>query len=131
MIIIGLCNWTGTARLVRGEILRVREMEYVQAAVSLGATDFRIIFSHVIPNVLAPIIVEATMQMARAILTEASLSYLGCGVQLPTASWGNMLMDANNLATLTKRPAVDSGRRMYFPGSAEYQLYRRRSERRI
>ncbi len=104
MIIIGLCNWTGTARLVRGEILRVREMEYVQAAVSLGANDFRIIFSHVIPNVMAPIIVEATMQMARAILTEASLSYLGCGVQLPTASWGNMLMEANNLATLTKRP---------------------------
>lgn len=104
MIVIGLCNWTGTARLVRGEILRVREMEYVQAAVSLGATDFRIIFSHVIPNVTAPIIVEATMQMARAIMTEASLSYLGCGVQLPTASWGNMLMEANNLATLTTRP---------------------------
>lgn len=104
MIIMGLCNWTGTARLVRGEILRVREMEYVQAAISLGATDFRIIFSHVIPNVMAPIIVEATMQMARAILTEASLSYLGVGVQLPTASWGNMLMEANNLATLTLRP---------------------------
>ncbi len=104
MIIIGLCNWTGTARLVRGEILRVREMEYVQAAVSLGAPDSRIIFSHVIPNVMAPIIVEATMQMARAILTEASLSYLGCGVQLPTASWGNMLNEANNLATLTMRP---------------------------
>lgn len=104
MIIIGLCNWTGTARLVRGEILRVREMEYVQAAVSLGAPDRRIIFSHVIPNVMAPIIVEATMQMARAILTEASLSYLGCGVQLPTASWGNMLNEANNLATLTVRP---------------------------
>ena len=104
MIIIGLCNWTGTARLVRGEILRVREMEYVQAAISLGASDFRIIFSHVIPNVMAPIIVEATMQMARAILTEASLSYLGVGVQLPTASWGNMLNEANNLATLTGRP---------------------------
>ena len=104
MVVIGLCNWTGTARLVRGEILRVREMEYVQAAVSLGATDFRIIFSHIIPNVMAPIIVEATMQMARAILTEASLSYLGCGVQLPTASWGNMLNEANNLATLTSRP---------------------------
>ncbi len=104
MIVIGLCNWTGTARLVRGEILRVREMEYVQAAVSLGASDFRIIFSHIIPNVMAPIIVEATMQMARAILTEASLSYLGCGVQLPTASWGNMLNEANNLATLTSRP---------------------------
>ena len=104
MIIIGLCNWTGTARLVRGEILRVREMEYVQAAISLGAGDARIIFSHIIPNVMAPIIVEATMQMARAILTEASLSYLGCGVQLPTASWGNMLNEANNLATLTGRP---------------------------
>ena len=104
MIIIGLCNWTGTARLVRGEILRVREMEYVQAAISLGANDARIIFSHIIPNVMAPIIVEATMQMARAILTEASLSYLGCGVQLPTASWGNMLNEANNLATLTTRP---------------------------
>lgn len=104
MIVIGLCNWTGTARLVRGEILRVREIEYVQAAVSLGASDGRIIFSHIIPNVMAPIIVEATMQMARAILTEASLSYLGCGVQLPTASWGNMLNEANNLATLTSRP---------------------------
>lgn len=104
MIVIGLCNWTGTARLVRGEILRVREMEYVQAAVSMGSTDFHIIFSHILPNVMAPIIVEATMQMARAILTEASLSYLGCGVQLPTASWGNMLNEANNLATLTSRP---------------------------
>ena len=104
MVIMGLCNWTATARLVRGEILRVREMEYVQAAVSLGATDSRIIFSHVIPNVMAPIIVEGTMQMAHAILTEASLSYLGVGVQLPTASWGNMLMSANNLATLTGRP---------------------------
>ena len=104
MVIMGLCNWTGTARLVRGEILRVRETEYVQAAVSLGATDSRIIFSHVIPNVMAPIIVEGTMQMAHAILTEASLSYLGVGVQLPTASWGNMLMSANNLATLTGRP---------------------------
>ena len=104
MVIMGLCNWTATARLVRGEILRVRETEYVQAAVSLGASDRRIIFSHVIPNVMAPIVVEGTMQMARSILTEASLSYLGVGVQLPTASWGNMLMSANNLATLTRRP---------------------------
>ena len=104
MIYLTFISWTGTARLVRGEILRVREMEYVQAAISLGANDARIIFSHIIPNVMAPIIVEATMQMARAILTEASLSYLGCGVQLPTASWGNMLNEANNLATLTGRP---------------------------
>ena len=104
MVIMGLCNWTATARLVRGEILSVREMEYVQAAISLGAGDSHIIFSHVIPNVMAPIVVEGTMQMARSILTEASLSYLGVGVQLPTASWGNILMSANNLATLTKRP---------------------------
>ena len=104
MIIIGLCNWTGTARFVRGEILRVRELEYVQASISLGATDGRTIFHHIIPNIMAPIIVEATLQMARAILTEASLSYLGVGVQMPTASWGNMLMSANNLSTLTLRP---------------------------
>lgn len=104
MIVIGLCNWTGTARFVRGEILRVRELEYVQASVSLGATNKRIILHHILPNITAPIIVEATMQMARAILTEASLSYLGVGVQMPTASWGNMLMDANNIATLTLRP---------------------------
>ena len=104
MLVIGLCNWTGTARFVRGEILRVRELEYVQASVSLGAKDGRIIWSHIIPNVMAPIIVEATLQMAHAILTEASLSYLGVGVQMPMASWGNMLMDANNLSTLTLRP---------------------------
>ena len=104
MIFIGLCNWTGTARFVRGAILRVRELEYVQASISLGATDGRTIFHHIIPNIMAPIIVEATLQMARAILTEASLSYLGVGVQMPTASWGNMLMSANNLSTLTLRP---------------------------
>ena len=103
MAIIGLTNWTGVARLVRGEILRVRETEYVQAAVSLGARHSRVILSHIIPNILAPIIVEATLEMARAILTECALSYLGVGVQMPTASWGNMLMNANNLATLTLR----------------------------
>jgi peptide/nickel transport system permease protein len=104
MMVIGLCNWTGSARFVRGEILRVRELEFVQASTSLGATNARIIFSHVLPNITAPIIVESTIQMARAVLTEAALSYLGVGVQMPTASWGNMLMDANNIATLTLRP---------------------------
>lgn len=103
MLVIGLCNWTGTARFVRGEILRVRELEFIQASVSLGAKDSRIILKHIIPNITAPIIVEGTLQMARAILTEASLSYLGVGVQMPTASWGNMIMNANNLATLTLR----------------------------
>ncbi len=101
MIIIGLVNWTGTARFVRGEILRVRELDYVQAAISMGASHSRIILSHVIPNIIAPIIVEATLQMARAILTEAALSYLGVGVQVPIPSWGNMLNESNNLAALT------------------------------
>jgi peptide/nickel transport system permease protein len=104
MLVIGLCNWTGTARFVRGEILRVRELDYVQSAIALGASDKRIIIQHIIPNITAPIIVESTLQMARAILTEASLSYLGVGVQMPKASWGNMLLDANNLSTLTLRP---------------------------
>ena len=101
MIIIGLVNWTGTARFVRGEILRVRELDYVQAAISMGASHSRIILSHVIPNIIAPIIVEATLQMARAILTEAALSYLGVGVQVPIPSRGNMLNESNNLAALT------------------------------
>jgi len=104
MIVIGLCNWTGTARFVRGEILRVRELDYVQASVSLGVPNGRTIIRHIIPNAMAPIIVESTLQMAGAILTEAALSYLGVGVQMPTASWGNMLMEANNIAALTLRP---------------------------
>ena len=104
MLVIGLCNWTGTARFVRGEILRVRELDYVKASESLGAKDSRIILSHILPNVMAPILVEATLQMAHAILTEAALSYLGVGVQMPIASWGNMLYGANNLSTLTLRP---------------------------
>jgi peptide/nickel transport system permease protein len=104
MLVIGLCNWTGTARFVRGEILRVRELDFVTASVSLGAKDSHVILSHILPNVMAPILVEATLQMAHAILTEAALSYLGVGVQMPTASWGNMLFGANNLSTLTLRP---------------------------
>lgn len=104
MLVIGLVNWTGTARFVRGEILRVRELEYVQASLTMGAKDRFVVWKHVLPNITAPIIVEATLQMARAILTEASLSYLGVGVQPPQASWGNMLLDATKLSTLTGRP---------------------------
>jgi peptide/nickel transport system permease protein len=104
MLVIGLVNWTGTSRFVRGEILRVRELEYVQASISAGAKDAFIIFWHILPNIMAPIIVQATLQMASAILTEASLSYLGVGVQPPQASWGNMLLNATNLSTLTGRP---------------------------
>jgi peptide/nickel transport system permease protein len=94
MIVIGLTSWMGVARLVRGEFLRIRELQYVEAARSIGCSDLRIIFRHILPNAQAPIIVAATLGMAGAILTESALSFLGLGVQPPMASWGNMLMDS-------------------------------------
>lgn len=106
MIIIGMVSWTGTARLVRGEILHVRESEYIQAARALGAFDFTIIWQHILPNILAPILVQATLQTAEAILTEASLSFLGVGVQQPTPSWGNMLYEAMSIMVLRFRAWV-------------------------
>ncbi|RED65936.1 oligopeptide ABC transporter permease [Cohnella lupini] len=100
MIIIGLVSWTSTARLVRGEILRVRELEYIQASKALGVKDFSIIVQHIIPNIMAPILVQATLMTADAILTEAALSFLGVGVQQPTPSWGNMLNEAMSIMVL-------------------------------
>jgi len=94
MIVIGLTSWMGVARLVRGEFLRIRELQYVEAAKAIGCSNFRIIFRHILPNAQAPIIVAATLGMAGAILTESALSFLGLGVQPPMASWGNMLMDS-------------------------------------
>jgi peptide/nickel transport system permease protein len=92
-VILALCliGWVGYARLVRGQVLYVRELEYVTAAHALGASPARIITCHLIPNLIAPVIVEATFGMAGAILAEASLSFLGLGVQPPTPSWGAML----------------------------------------
>jgi peptide/nickel transport system permease protein len=94
MIVIGLTSWMGVARLVRGEFLTVKERQFVEAARAIGAGDLRIIFRHVLPNSIAPIIVAGTLGMAGAILTESSLSFLGLGVQPPMSSWGNMLMDS-------------------------------------
>lgn len=94
MIVIGATSWMGVARLVRGEFLKIRELQYVEAARAIGCSDFRIIFRHILPNAQTPIIVAATLGMAGAILTESALSFLGMGVQPPMASWGNMLMDA-------------------------------------
>jgi len=94
MIVIGLTSWMGVARLVRGEFLKIRELSYVEAARAIGCSDLRIIFRHILPNALNPIIVATTLGMAGAILTESALSFLGLGVQPPTPSWGNMLMDA-------------------------------------
>ncbi|MFA5839990.1 MAG: ABC transporter permease [Candidatus Margulisiibacteriota bacterium] len=94
MIVIGLTSWMGVARLVRGEYLKIRELSYVEAAKAIGCSPARIIFRHILPNAMGPIIVAGTLGMAGAILTESSLSFLGMGVQPPMASWGNMLMDA-------------------------------------
>lgn len=94
MVVIGLTSWMGVARLVRGEFLRIRELQYVEAARAIGCSDFRIIFRHILPNAAGPIIVAGTLGMAGAVLTESALSFLGLGVQPPMASWGNMLMDS-------------------------------------
>ena len=92
MIIIGLTSWMGVARLVRAEFLSLRERDFVHAAKALGASDTRVIFRHVLPNALSPVLVSATLGVAGAILTESALSFLGIGVQPPTPSWGNMLI---------------------------------------
>ncbi len=91
MIIIGLTSWMGVARLVRAEFLSLKEREFVLAARALGASDLRIIFRHMLPNSLAPVIVNAVLMVASAVLLESSLSFLGLGVQPPQPSWGNIL----------------------------------------
>lgn len=91
IIVIGLTSWPGTARLVRGQFLSLKDQEFVTAARTIGAPPAQIIRRHLFPNALAVIIVQATIWLAYAILLEASLSYLGLGVQIPTPSWGNML----------------------------------------
>jgi len=91
MIVIGLTSWPGLARLVRGETLSVKERDFIIAAKGLGLRKRRIIFVHILPNVLAPVIVTSILGVGAAILTESGLSFLGLGVQPPTPSWGNIL----------------------------------------
>jgi peptide/nickel transport system permease protein len=91
MIIIGITGWMGVARLVRAEFLSLRERDFTMAEKALGARNFRIIFRHILPNAMAPVLVSATLGVAGAILTESALSFLGIGVQPPTPSWGNIL----------------------------------------
>lgn len=91
MVIIGLTGWMGVARLVRAEVLSIRERDYVLAARVIGCSDRRIIFRHILPNAIGPVLVYATLGIAGAILTESSLSFLGIGVLPPTPSWGNIL----------------------------------------
>jgi peptide/nickel transport system permease protein len=91
MVIIGLTSWPGLTRLVRGECLSVREREYIQAAAVAGLPTSRVLFVHLLPNVISPILVSATLGVGGAVLTESALSFLGLGVQPPSPSWGNIL----------------------------------------
>jgi peptide/nickel transport system permease protein len=96
MIVIGLTSWMGTTRFVRAEFLSLREQDFVAAAKALGINNFRIIFRHIMPNAIAPVLVSATIGIASAILTEAGLSFLGFGVPPPHATWGNILSNGKN-----------------------------------
>ena len=101
-LVIGILSWMTFARLVRATFLTVRELDYVSAARALGGSDLRIILKHVLPNVIGPVIVEATLEMGYAIVQESGLSFLGFGIQPPTPSWGNLLNNAQE--NFTKYP---------------------------
>jgi peptide/nickel transport system permease protein len=111
ILALALAGWVNYARLVRAQVLSVKEREYVQAARSLGATDKHIMLRHILPNILQPILVQAAVGMAAAVLAEATLSFLGLGVQPPTPTWGAMLNDARS--HLFESPYL-----MFFPAVA-------------
>jgi peptide/nickel transport system permease protein len=114
-LILALCiiGWVGYARLIRGQVLKVREYDFVQAARALGASDARILFIHILPNAIQPLIVQASLGMAGAVLAEAALSFLGLGVPPPAPSWGVMIEEARDLSTLQAAPHA-----LIFPGLA-------------
>ncbi len=112
-VTVGIVGWAGMARLVRGQVLVVRQLEYVHAARALGMRDRRIIARHVLPNVIAPVVIATTLGMAGAIMAEAALSFLGLGVQPPTPSWGAMIADGRDLSQLRSSPWTS-----LFPGLA-------------
>lgn len=110
---IGVVGWAGMARLVRGQVLVVRQLEYVQAIRALGAKDVRVMLRHVLPNVIAPVVIAGTLGVAGAIMAEAALSFLGLGVPAPTPSWGSMIADGRDLDQLRRAPWTS-----VFPGVA-------------
>jgi peptide/nickel transport system permease protein len=103
VFVLALLSWPSIARIVRGQILTLREMEYMEACEALGISDFRRIFRHLLPNILAYVIVYATLGMANVILTETSLSFLGLGVSPPTPTWGNMIQEARNMLIIQQK----------------------------
>jgi peptide/nickel transport system permease protein len=112
-LILALCviGWVGYARVMRGQVLKVREYDYVQAARALGAGNLRILFTHILPNAIQPLIVQSSLGMAGAVLSEASLSFLGLGIPPPAPSWGTMIEEARQFYTFS--PHV-----LFFPGVA-------------
>ena len=106
VLIAALLSWPGLARIVRGQYLALREQDYSQAARALGVGPMRITFRHLLPNAMAPVIVWATLNVAQVIILEAALSFLGLGVQIPTATWGNMLTDAQSLRIIEDFPWI-------------------------
>jgi peptide/nickel transport system permease protein len=111
ILALAISGWVGYARLVRGQVMAVKEKEFVEAARALGASDFRIMGRHILPNILQPLIVQAAIGMAGAVLAEATLSFLGLGVPPPAASWGSMLNDARS-------HLFDSPHLVFFPAMA-------------
>src|SRR3990172_13368496 len=110
-IALGITGWTGIARVIRGQVLSLKEQEFIEAARAVGAGHARILFRHIVPNCIAPIIVLGTLGVATNILSEAGLSFLGLGVPPPAPSWGQMLADGRNYMTTKPWLAV-------FPGLA-------------
>ena len=109
IVAIAVGNIPGFARMIRGQVLSVKEEDYVEVTESLGATHSRILFLHILPNCLTPIIVYATMNVAGAIISEAALSFLGLGIQPPQASWGNMLKEGKDFLIVSPHIAIISG----------------------
>ena len=108
-LVLALLLWPRMSRLVRGQVLAVRNQEYVQAARAVGVSDVRIMFRHILPNVMGIVVVEATLIVAQAILLETAISFLGLGIQPPVPSWGNLLEDSRS--TMTEQPWLT-----WFPG---------------
>jgi peptide/nickel transport system permease protein len=109
VVLIGSLTWPPAARLVRASFLSLREREFTEAARAIGSGDARIIFRHLLPNAIAPIIVQATLAVANVILLESVLSFLGFGIQPPQASWGNMLANAQTNITIAPWVAICPG----------------------
>jgi peptide/nickel transport system permease protein len=114
-LILALCviGWVGYARVMRGQVLKVREYDFVQAARALGAGSFRILKTHILPNAIQPLIVQASLGMAGAVMSEASLSFLGLGIPPPSPSWGTMIEESRSFDILYNAPHV-----LLFPGLA-------------